>query len=413
MNFWEFIVKIKMQAVSDSALNISIRGDLELQEAHRARKEERYIDTLVWYEKSATLSNPKAMWELSKLYDEEVWGLMNIMGQTSDELCLKAAELGFEPAMMDYIKENHQEDLTKSKYYQQLVESKDPYVIAELHYLQMMKNWAHLDYPDIKISLKLYQEAIDAGYLDCYAEIYLMPQKFLSIKERSKYLLNGASAGDAYLQWQLGLSCDIRSEEPRLIFESNDREALRWYSKAIKQFNKSAMKSAQTIYFDQNSECYDRQKGVELVVLISTLGAERQLSAPKEDYISRYSIGAFKVLLRRFRVLGISHKLSDDDLREIWVYGRLLVKFPVIVDVLEFDPSQAEMPIAKRCLTLYSECTRKARQIVVAFLLAWRRSPELWILNRDVATIIAKALYASRSEPRQWLSIMNLQAMTK
>jgi TPR repeat protein len=404
-----------MQAVRDSRFTDGLLGgSVELQEAHRARKEERYIDALVWYEKSVALNNPKAMWELSKLYDEEIWGLIDILSVKAEELLLKAVELGFEPAMMEHAEENHQHvlDLTKSKYYHQLIASKDPYVMARLFYLNMMAN-GPCTAIQCRTAIKLYQDAIDAGYFECYSQIYAMAGICLSIEERSEWLLKGASSGDHCLQCELGFQFDIRSKENELQFLTSDHAALHWYLKAIKQSDTAAMKAAQKIYFDKTSECFDRSKGVKLVVILSGLAAKRYMKIVDEDHVSQYSVATFKVLLGRLRALDCAHSLSDDDLREMWVYGRLLIGFPVIGKVLQSAPYNTDSHVGKSCLALYSECTRKARQVALAFLLAWRKSPELWTLNRDVATIIAKQIYASRREPLQWLSIMNLQAMTK
>jgi TPR repeat protein len=402
-------MKIKMEAGPEFPVGVIIGGDLELHEAHRARQEERYTDALAWYEKSVALNNPKAMWELSQLYDDEIWGLIDIMGYMEDALILRSAALGFEPAMIDFDRENNRHRLTETPYYQRIIASKDPYVIAELHCLLILRayNRGQQDHAEIKLLIKLYKEAISAGYFNCYARIYELPFHWLSLKERSNWLLVGAKTGNPYIQCELGSSCNTRCKEPRLIFQENDREALHWYLKAIKQLYKPAIKAAQKIYFDKTSECYDRFKGVDLVVLISRLNAQRQLKTIKDDHVSQYSVELFKTLIGRLRSVGRSHRLSDDDLREMWQYGRLLTTFPIIPEVLKAAPPLDGTAITKECLALYSECTDKARQAALAFLVAWRKSPSLWCLNRDVAIIIAKQIYQSRSDCRQWLAVLD------
>jgi TPR repeat protein len=396
-----------MESVSSCA-NSLLPGSVELQAAHKARIEERYTDALEYYQQSAELDNPRAVWELSLLYDEEIWGLWDPLSEKAEEFLLKAVKLGFEPAMMEHAEENHQQDLTKSKYYNKLIASKDPYVMARLFYLNMMTTGSCTPIK-CQTSIKLYQDAIDAGYFECYSQIYIMAGICLSIEDRSEWLLKGATNGHHYLQWELGCQFNARSKQTEYQFSTSDHAALHWYSKAIKQSDTAAMKAAQKIYFDKHSQCYDCLKGADTVILMSTLAAERHLKAFPNNEVNQHSMAMFKVLFKRLRILAYSHNLSDDDCKEMWLYGRLLTTFPIIIETLKFKGYTTGRISASRCVTVYIECTEKARQTSLTFLLCWRQSPELWNLNRDIAVMIAREVYRSRCDPKIWIPSMVCQ----
>ncbi len=370
-------------------------GSLELQQAQVARQEERYADALQQYQASAAANNPQAVWELSILYEDQEWGLINADRLINQHLLLQAAELGYEPAMVDYMLQYYDTaGQVRSPYYARLMESKNPYVIARLADAAL-RALDPIGEDDITLTLALYQKAAAAGYhrVWFYIQRIAHPQAY---PEYFDLLKQGAAAGSSLLQVLVGKVYDSRVKIIVGYVNENDHDAMFWYLKAVKQLSQPAISQACTIYFDESSPCYDALRGAEICVLsISTYAKSG------EGEINTITARAYcnKLIIRL-----ISNKLKAITAEEQWIYGRLFCTANPRIQQLEiYVRNMTDYATVDRCIRIYRKTVRAAQDASLTFILCWKQSPAMWALNRDVVRIIAKSVYASRSQASLWL----------